>query len=337
MIIVMKKNAAPKDVDGVIGVLKQNGLDAHLSTGSQTTIIGVIGDKSRLNHVELELMEGVEKCVPIMHSYKLASRDMCPEGRTVRVGNEVIGGKKLAMMAGPCAVESEEQIMQAALGVKKAGAAFLRGGAYKPRTSPYAFQGMEDRGFQMLRKAADATDLLVVSEVIAEDQLEVAAKYCDMFQIGARNMQNFRLLKAVGRAGVPVLLKRGIASTIEEWLDAAEYIMSEGNHNVVLCERGIRTFETATRNTLDLSAIPVVRERSSLPIIVDPSHAAGKNRYVEPLALGAVATGADGLIIEVHPDPKTAMSDAAQQLTIPAYESLFHKAQAVAQAVGRTL
>ena len=179
-------------------------------------------------------MEGVEKCVPIMHSYKLASRDMCPEGRTVRVGNEVIGGKKLAMMAGPCAVESEEQIMQAALGVKKAGAAFLRGGAYKPRTSPYAFQGMEDRGFQMLRKAADATGLLVVSEVIAEDQLEVAAKYCDMFQIGARNMQNFRLLKAVGRAGVPVLLKRGIASTIEEWLDAAEYIMSEGNHNVVL-------------------------------------------------------------------------------------------------------
>ena len=232
-------------------------------------------------------------------------------------------------------LESEEQIMEAAAGVKKAGAQFLRGGAYKPRTSPYAFQGMEDEGFKMLRQAADATGLKVVSEVIAEDQMDTAAKYCDMFQIGARNMQNFRLLKAVGRSGVPVLLKRGIASTIEEWLDAAEYIMSEGNYNVVLCERGIRTFETATRNTLDISAVPVIKERSCLPIIVDPSHAAGKSAYIQSLSLAAAACGADGLIIEVHPCPKCAMSDAKQQLTPAQYAELFAEVRRVAQAVGR--
>lgn len=337
MIIVMKKTSKQEDIEKVVAVLKEHGLDANLSTGSQATIIGILGDKSKLGGVDLELMDGVEKCVPIMHSYKLASRDMVPDGRTVLVGDQEIGGKKLAMMGGPCAVESEEQVMAAALGVKAAGAAFLRGGAYKPRTSPYAFQGMEDEGFKILRKAADATGLKVVSEVIAEDQLDTAAKYCDMFQIGARNMQNFRLLKAVGRSGVPVLLKRGIASTIEEWLDAAEYIMSEGNYHVVLCERGIRTFETATRNTLDVSAVPVVKERSSLPIIIDPSHAAGKLRYVGPLALAGVAAGADGLIIEVHPTPKTAMSDAAQQLPVAAYQELMGQIRAVAQAVGRTV
>lgn len=337
MIIVMKHSAKEQDIDNISEVLTKHGLGVHISNGSAATIIGIIGDKNKLGDVNLELMDGVEKCVPIMHSYKLASRDICPEGRIAHVGDQEIGGAKLAMMAGPCAVESEDQIMQAALGVKKAGAAFLRGGAYKPRTSPYSFQGMEDEGFKMLRKAADATGLKVVSEVIATDQLDVAAKYCDMFQIGARNMQNFRLLREVGRSKVPVLLKRGISSTIEEWLDAAEYIMSEGNYNVVLCERGIRTFETATRNTLDIAAVPVIKERSSLPVIVDPSHAAGKSAYIESLSLAAVAAGADGLIIEVHPDPKSAMSDAAQQLTPEAYAELFERVRVVAQAVERSM
>ena len=337
MIIVMKKTAGQAEIDKVIACLKEHGLGANLSVGSQATIIGILGDKSRLGGVDLTLMDGVEECVPIMHSYKLASRDMCPDGRTVEVGGEIIGGKKLAMMAGPCAVESEEQILEAARGVKAAGAKFLRGGAYKPRTSPYAFQGLEDEGYRLLRMAADETGLKVVSEVVGVDQIDTAAKYCDMFQIGARNMQNFRLLRAVGQSKVPVLLKRGIASTIEEWLDAAEYIMSEGNYNVVLCERGIRTFETATRNTLDIAAVAVVKERSSLPIIIDPSHAAGKRAYVESLALAGIAAGADGLIVEVHPNPKVAMSDAAQQLTIAEYSEMYRKVGEIAQAVGREM
>ena len=337
MIIVMKKTAGQAEIDKVIACLKEHGLGANLSVGSQATIIGILGDKSRLGGVDLTLMDGVEECVPIMHSYKLASRDMCPDGRTVEVVGEIIGGKKLAMMAGPCAVESEEQILEAARGVKAAGAKFLRGGAYKPRTSPYAFQGLEDEGYRLLRMAADETGLKVVSEVVGVDQIDTAAKYCDMFQIGARNMQNFRLLRAVGQSKVPVLLKRGIASTIEEWLDAAEYIMSEGNYNVVLCERGIRTFETATRNTLDIAAVAVVKERSSLPIIIDPSHAAGKRAYVESLALAGIAAGADGLIVEVYPNPKAAMSDAAQQLTIAEYSEMYRKVGKIAQAVGREM
>ena len=337
MIVVMKNDCTQQDIDQVIQVLKDHGLGANFSKGAQVTVIGVLGEKKKLGTLDLEMMDGVEKCVPIMHSYKLASREMVPDGRKARVGDQVIGGERLALIAGPCAVESEDQVMQTALGVKAAGAAFLRGGAYKPRTSPYAFQGLEDEGYRILRRVADATGLKVVSEVISENQLETAAKYCDMFQIGARNMQNFRLLKAVGRSGVPALLKRGIASTIEEWLDAAEYIMSEGNCNVVLCERGIRTFETATRNTLDVSAVPVVKERSCLPIIVDPSHAAGKRRYVAPLALAGIAAGADGLMIEVHPNPKAALSDAAQQLTIPDFQGLVSQIGMVAQAVGRAL
>jgi 3-deoxy-7-phosphoheptulonate synthase len=337
MIILMKKTCTRDNIEAIVQLLKEYGLGANLSTGSQATVIGILGDKTKLSGVNLELMDGVEKCVPIMHSYKLASRDMVPEGRTVKVGNVTFGGAKLVMIAGPCAVENQEQILKAAVGVKEAGASMLRGGAFKPRTSPYSFQGTEEKGLKMLRRAGDETGLPVVSEVTDHDQLAFAAKYCDMFQIGARNMQNFRLLREVGRTGVPVLLKRGIASTIEEWLDAAEYVMSEGNCSVVLCERGIRTFETATRNTLDVSAVPVVRERSCLPIIVDPSHAAGKAAYVQPLALAGVAAGADGLIVEVHPDPKQAMSDAAQQLTPAAYASLFRKASAVARAVGREL
>lgn len=333
MIIVMKKTATDADVQNIENVLKDHGLGIHLSTGSNATIIGIIGDKERLCGTCIEDMQGVDRCVPIMHSYKLASRDICPEGRTFDVKGFTIGGKELALMAGPCAVESEKQIIDAAIGVKQAGAQFLRGGAYKPRTSPYAFQGMEDEGFKLLRKAGDETGLRVISEVISENQLDVAAKYCDMFQIGARNMQNFRLLKAVGKSGVPVLLKRGIASTIEEWLDAAEYIMSEGNYNVALCERGIRTFETATRNTLDIGAVAVAKERSSLPVIVDPSHAAGKRAYVPALSLAAVAAGVDGLIIEVHPNPQKAMSDALQQLTPASFAELAKQIQAVRKAV----
>ncbi len=337
MVILMKQSCTKEQVEQVVATLQKCGLGANVSAGTQATIIGILGDKTKLGGLDITLMDGVEKCVPIMHSYKLASRDMCPEGRLVQVGNQVIGGKKLVMMGGPCAVENEESIMKAAIGVKAAGAQFLRGGAYKPRTSPYSFQGLEEEGLKLMRKAADATGLKVVSEVMASDQIDIAAKYCDMFQIGARNMQNFRLLKDIGKSKVPVVLKRGIANTIEEWLDAAEYIMSEGNYNVVLCERGIRTFETATRNTLDVSAVPVVKERSSLPIIIDPSHAAGKEKYVLPLSLAGVAAGADGLIVEVHPNAKQAISDAAQQLSVEAFADLLQKVGGIAQAVGREI
>ncbi len=337
MIIVMKNSSTQQDVEKIVEILREHELGANLSTGAQATIIGVLGDKTKLGGFDFESLDSVEKCVPIMHTYKLASREMCPDGRTVTVGGEVIGAKKLVMIGGPCAVESEDQIMKAAIGVKAAGASFLRGGAYKPRTSPYSFQGMEEEGLIIMRKAADSQGLKVVSEVVAHDQIDTAAKYCDMFQIGARNMQNFRLLREVGRSKVPVLLKRGISSTIEEWLDAAEYIMSEGNYNVVLCERGIRTFETATRNTLDVSAVPVVKERSSLPVIIDPSHAAGKAKYIAPLSLAAIAAGADGLIVEVHPNPKAALSDAAQQLTTEAYAALLRQVGIISEAVGRTI
>ena len=337
MVILMKQCCTKDNVDQVVATLKNCGLDANVSAGTQATIIGILGDKSKLGGLDLTLLDGVENCVPIMHTYKLASRDMCPEGRLVHVGDQVIGGKKLVMMGGPCAVENEECIMKAAIGVKAAGAEFLRGGAYKPRTSPYSFQGLEEEGLKLMRKAADATGLKVVSEVMASEQIDIAIKYCDMFQIGARNMQNFRLLKDIGKSKVPVVLKRGIANTIEEWLDAAEYIMSEGNHNVVLCERGIRTFETATRNTLDVSAVAVVKERSSLPIIIDPSHAAGKERYVAPLSLAAIAAGADGLIVEVHPNAKVAISDAAQQLSVAAFADLMQKVGKIAEVVGREI
>ncbi len=335
MVIIMKQDCTEENVQEVVQTLKKCGLGANVSAGTQATVIGILGDKGKLGGIDLTLLDGVARCVPIMHTYKLASHDMCPEGRLVQVGNEVIGGKKLVLMGGPCAVENEECIMKAAIGVKAAGATFLRGGAYKPRTSPYSFQGMEEEGLRLMRKAADATGLKVVSEVMASDQIDIAGKYCDMFQIGARNMQNFRLLKDIGRAKIPVLLKRGIANTIEEWLDAAEYIMSEGNYNVVLCERGIRTFETATRNTLDVGAVPVVKERSSLPIVIDPSHAAGKERYVAPLAYAGVAAGADGLIVEVHPNAKEAISDAAQQLSIEAFADLVNKVTQLAKVFDR--
>lgn len=335
MIIVMRPNASRANITAIEELLTRYGLQAHISQGSQTAIIGIVGDKTRIRDINLDLMPGVDKLVPVMESYKLASRSFKPANSQVEIGGVSIGGPSIAMMAGPCAVESEEQMMASAKAVKAAGAHFLRGGAYKPRTSPYSFQGLEDEGYRLLQEAANEYGLKVISEVISESSIEVAGKYCDMFQIGARNMSNFRLLKEIGRSGVPVLLKRGNSSTVTEWLDAAEYIMNEGNYNVVLCERGIRTFETATRNTLDLSAVAVVKEKSHLPVIVDPSHAVGKAAYVENMSLAAIAAGADGLIIEVHPDPRSAMSDAAQQLSFPEFATLSDKVRAVAKAVGR--
>lgn len=335
MIIVMKPGASQQEIQSVEDLIVKSGLTVHLSAGAQATIIGVVGDKTRLDRENVELMPGVDKTVPVMESYKLASRAFHPADTVVDVKSVKIGGNRLVMMAGPCSVESEEQVTEAAKAVAASGATFLRGGAYKPRTSPYAFQGLENEGYRMLRKAADLAGLRVVSEIVSESELAVACEYCDMLQVGARNMQNFRLLKALGKCGKPVLLKRGISSTIAEWLDAAEYILSEGNDNVVLCERGIRTFETATRNTLDLSAIAVIKERSHLPVIVDPSHAAGKSKYVSSLSLAAVAGGADGLIVEVHPNPREAMSDAAQQLTFGQFAQLAQSCEQVAKAVGR--
>ena len=336
MIIVVKPGASDSQVHEIIDVLERNELKAHVSEGAERLIIGVIGDKSRLTPGSLEVLTGVEKIVPIMESYKLASRQFRPEGTSFNVKDLTIGGKELVMMAGPCAVESEEQVEAVASKMAACGVKVLRGGAYKPRTSPYAFQGLEKEGLKILRRVADRYGLLVISEITSENDIEYASNYLDIIQIGARNAQNFRLLSAVGKSGIPVMLKRGIAETIDEWLGSAEYIMSEGNYHIMMCERGIRTFETATRSTLDISAVPVLKGKTHLPIIVDPSHAAGKAQYVQPLALAAIAAGADGLIIEVHPDPKHALSDAAQQLTPEAYAELAQRVKEMAAIVKRS-
>ncbi len=335
MIIVMKPSSKDNDIQEISKVLGSLGLGVHISKGSERTIIGVIGDKRKLSDVPLELMSGVEKLVPIVESYKLAGKTFKPESSIVDVNGVKIGGKELVIMAGPCAVENHDQIISAAVAVKKSGAQFLRGGAFKPRTSPYAFQGLEEEGLKLLKEAKDATGLNIITEVTSEKAVEIADKYVDMFQVGARNVQNFQLLREIGKSMKPVLFKRGSATTIDEWLNAAEYIMSEGNYNVVLCERGIRTFETATRNTLDISAVPVVKNMSHLPIIVDPSHAAGKSQYILPLSKAAIAAGADGLIIEVHPNPKCALSDAAQQLTPQDFDDLCKDIAKIAEILER--
>ncbi len=335
MIIVVKPGASDAQVKEILEQLASHGLTPHISEGSERIIIGVIGDKSRLSPDALEVLPAVEKIVPIMESYKLASKAFRPEGSAFDIKGVTLGGAELTMMAGPCAVESEEQVETVAEQVRKSGAKFLRGGAYKPRTSPYAFQGLEKEGLRILRRAADRHGLLVISEITSENDIEFASNYVDMIQIGARNAQNFRLLSAVGKSGIPVLLKRGIAETIDEWLGSAEYIMSEGNYKIALCERGIRTFETATRSTLDLSAIPVLKSKTHLPVLVDPSHAAGKAAFVAPLSLAAIAAGADGLIIEVHPNPKCALSDAAQQLTPEAYQTLASEIKEMATILRR--
>lgn len=322
MIIVMKPHASEESIKNVTELIEAKGLEAHLSRGKEVTIIGVVGDKSRLANQNLEIAPGVDKIVPVTESYKLTNKKFHPEASVIRVGNTSIGPGNLTVMAGPCAVETREQLLLIAHAVKRAGATFVRGGAYKPRTSPYSFQGLEEEGLRYMQEAKKETGLNTICEVISLDAINAAVKYVDMIQIGARNMQNFQLLKEAGRSGLPVLLKRGLAATIDEWLNAAEYIIAEGNPNVVLCERGIRTYETATRNTLDISAVPVIREKSHLPIIVDPSHATGVRDYVAPLAKAAIAAGADGLMIEVHNNPACALSDGPQSLTFDQFEKL---------------
>lgn len=335
MIIVMKPQATRENIEHVLGVIRENGLEAHLSDGQQVTIIGVIGDKTRLMNQNLEIAGGVDRIVSVTESYKLANKKFHPEKTVVPVGRTSIGGDEFAIMSGPCAVESEEQVLETARAIKKAGAQILRGGTYKPRTSPYSFQGLEEDGLRLMKEAREETGLAVVCEVTSLAAVEAAVKYVDMLQIGARNMQNFYLLREAGKTGLPILLKRGLSATIDEWLNAAEYIMAEGNPNVVLCERGIRTFETATRNTLDISAVPVIREKSHLPVIVDPSHATGVRSYIAPLAKCAVAAGADGLMIETHPCPEKALSDGPQSLTFPLFDELCRDLRPYIQLAGK--
>ncbi|MCR4437050.1 MAG: 3-deoxy-7-phosphoheptulonate synthase [Clostridiales bacterium] len=337
MIIIMNQSATKEQIDNVEKKLSQLGFKTHPIFGEIKTVIGAIGDKRLLNTQTILSMPGVENLVPIMKPYKLASRELKQVSTIVEVGDVKIGGDELVVMAGPCAIENEKMLMDTAVKVREAGAKILRGGAFKPRTSPYAFQGLETEGLKLLAAARDATGLKIVTEVMDTRDVELVASYADIIQIGARNMQNFRLLQEVGTSGKAVLLKRGIAATIEEWLMAAEYIMAAGNPNIVLCERGIRTYETATRNTIDMSAIPVVKEVSHLPIIVDPSHAAGNWKYVGALSKGAIATGADGLIIEVHPDPSVALSDGPQSLRPSKFAQLMSDLKLIASAVGRTL
>lgn len=335
MIIVMNAGAAQVDIEKVIDKVTERGLKVHLSEGKFVTIIGVIGDKKLLNEVPLEAMSGVEKVVAITSNYKLASRQFKPENSVIDVDGVKIGGDRCVMMAGPCAVESREQLLESAAIVKAAGAEFLRGGAYKPRTSPYSFQGLEEQGLKFLAEAREKTGLKIVTEVVDPQSVPVVCEYADILQVGARNMQNFQLLKTVGKCGKPVLLKRGIAATIEEWLNAAEYIMNEENYQVILCERGIRTFETATRNTLDLSAVAVLKNSCHLPVIVDPSHGTGHWKLVRPMARAAIAAGADGLMVEVHPKPDEAMSDGKQSLTPDNFTALMSEIDAIAKIMGR--
>lgn len=335
MIIVMKPNAAQEAINQVVSAVESYGLSTHLSKGEEVTIIGVIGDKSKMNTQSIESIHSVEKIVPITESYKLSNKKFHPEPTGFAVRNTTIGADSMTIMAGPCAVETEEQLMSIARSVKKSGATVLRGGAFKPRTSPYSFQGLEEDGLKFMQTACTETGLAGICEVTSAHAVELAVKYVDMLQVGARNMQNFELLKEVGKAGLPVLLKRGLCATIDEWLNAAEYIIAEGNPKVALCERGIRTYETSTRNTLDLSAVCVLKEKTHLPVIVDPSHATGVRSYVEPLAKAAVACGADGLMIEVHNDPAHALSDGPQSLTFEQFDSVMTNLKPYIALTGR--
>ena len=339
MIIVMKAGAGKHDRDEVLKRIEELGYKPHVIHGTTRDVIGAIGDeRGKLILQSIESMHGVENVVPILKPYKLASREVKRETTLIRLSDSVvIGGEEIIVMAGPCSVESEEQILESAVAVKAAGAQVLRGGAFKPRTSPYSFQGMEEEGLKLLAKARELTGLPVVTEVINPETADLVADYADILQIGARNSQNFALLKKVGQLKRPVLLKRGMAMTIQEFLMSAEYILSEGNQQVILCERGIRTFETATRNTLDLSAIPVLRGMTHLPVIADPSHGTGNHHYVAPMAYAAVAAGADGLMIEVHPDPEHASSDGPQSLKPAKFTSMMEKLREYAKVADRRL
>ena len=322
MVVIMNAEASQEDIAGVIHAIEEKGLEAKVMEGARQKIVGVIGDKTLLAATPLDAMHGVETTVAISKSYKLVSREFHPAPSVINVAGVQIGGGTPVVMAGPCSVESRSQLLETAEIIKEGGAQFIRGGAYKPRTSPYAFQGLEEEGLKYLAEARERTGLRVVTEVTVVEAVDTVAAYADLLQIGARNMQNFGLLKAVGRAGKPVMLKRGLAATIDEWLNAAEYIMNEGNPNVILCERGIRTYETYTRNTFDISAIAAVKHLSHLPIIADPSHGTGKWRMIKPMSLASIAAGADGLIIEVHPNPAKALSDGPQSLTPAHYGDL---------------
>jgi len=338
MIIVMKANAPEEQIAEVCRRVEGLGFRPHLSRGEVRTIIGCVGDergKPRLQ--SLELLPGVESVVPILQPFKLASREVRPEKTIVRVGDLAIGGERLCIMAGPCSVESEEQILASAMAVREAGATVLRGGAFKPRTSPYAFQGLEEEGLKLLARAREVTGLKIVTEVVKPDDVDLVADYADILQVGARNNQNFALLKRCGEAKKPVLFKRGMATTIKEYLQAAEYILAEGNYDVILCERGIRTFETATRFTLDINAVPVLNDLTHLPVIVDPSHGTGHWKYVTAIARAAIAAGADGLIVEIHPKPEEALSDGVQSLKPDVFAELMRQLKPVAAAVGRTI
>ncbi len=330
MVIVMKPDAADSHVRHVVSRIEAAGLSTCLSCGQDRTLIGIVGDKRLIVTLPVEAFPGVEKVLPVTDSYKLASRQFRPEATVVDARGVAIGGGSLVVMAGPCAVESRQQLLEAAEIAREGGAQFLRGGAFKPRTSPYSFQGLERQGLEFLAEAREATGLKIVTEVVDVTLVAMVAEYADVLQIGARNMQNFKLLQAVGQAGKPVLLKRGIAATISEWLHAAEYILSEGNYQVVLCERGIRTFEEYTRNTLDLSAVVAAKRLSHLPVIVDPSHGTGRRELVGPMALAAVAAGADGLMVEMHPNPAAALSDGPQSLDPDQYRELMAAVRSLA-------
>ena len=339
MIIVMKRGANEAQIQSVIHEVEGLGFRTHVSQGEERTIVGLIGDERPLleNRHRFELLEGVERVVAILKPYKLACRDFHPDDTVVQVNGQTIGGRKVVVMAGPCAVEDREQLLETAWMVREAGATFLRGGAFKPRTSPYSFQGLGDEGLELLAEARQATGLAVVTEVMAPEQVPLVARYADVLQVGTRNMQNYNLLHAVGEAKKPVLLKRGWMSTLEEWLMAAEYILSHSNHRVILCERGIRTFETYTRNTLDINAVPALKTLTHLPVVVDPSHGTGRWELVGPVSRAALAAGADGLLIEVHPHPERAISDGAQSLKPERFRALMGELRRVAEAVGREL
>ncbi len=337
MIIVLKPRTTEAEIAQIIKKIEGFGLAAHISKGTERTIIGVIGDERVLQERPLEAFPFVEKVLPVLKPYKLASREFKPEGSVVDVQGVLVGGQRVIVMAGPCAVEGREILLETARRVKAAGGHILRGGAYKPRTSPYAFQGLGEEGLKYLAEARQETGLPIVTELMDAREAPVVYECADLIQIGARNMQNFKLLKEVGCRRKPVLLKRGMSSTVKELLLAAEYIMSEGNYDVILCERGIRTFEDATRNTLDLSAVPLIKQLSHLPVVVDPSHGTGKWDLVSPMALAAVAAGADGIMVEVHPRPEEALSDGPQALLPSTFAKLMDELSRVAQAVGRTL
>jgi len=337
MVVVMKERATEDQIDHVIEQLVEMGFDVHRSTGAMRTVVGAVGGSRQCDTALIELLDGVQEVVRITEPYKLASRTFKPENTVVAIDDVRIGGDEVVVMAGPCSAESEEQVEATAAAVRRAGAKVLRGGAFKPRSSPYSFQGLGEEGLRLLRSAADRHGLKLVSEVMDQSQIEVVSRYAHVLQVGARNMQNFTLLRELGRARTPVLLKRGISATIEEWLLSAEYVLAGGNESVILCERGIRTFESYTRNTLDISAIPVVQNLSHLPIVVDPSHGTGRRDKVAPMARAAVAAGADGLLIEVHNDPDHAKSDGAQSMFPAQFDQLMAELRIIAPAIGRSI